>query len=118
LAGSGNDTVILGGGDTVFGDAGDDRFFAQTGGDNLVTGGAGADQFWIAAGELPATPNTVTDFTAGEDVIGIAGLGASFEGLTIAQGDSDAVIGFEGTDLATLSGIEASSLGAGDFAFA
>jgi len=113
FAGSGNDTVVLGGGDTVFGDEGDDRFFAQTGGDNLITGGAGADQFWIATGELPLAPNTVQDFTAGEDVLGIAGLGASFEALTLGDGG----ISFDGTDLVVLTGIEAGSLSAADFAF-
>ena len=118
FAGSGNDTVILGGGDSAFGDAGDDRFFAQAGGDNLLTGGAGADQFWIAAGEPPAAANTVTDFTIGEDVLGVAGLGASFETLSISQTNGDAVISFAGTDLAQLTGIEAGSLGSGDFAFA
>jgi glycerophosphoryl diester phosphodiesterase len=117
FAGSGNDTVILGGGDSAFGDAGDDRFFTQTGGENMVTGGAGADQFWIAAGELVTAPNTVVDFTSGEDVLGIAGLGASFETLELTDMEGSTTVGFNGTSLATLMGVEASSLTAADFAF-
>jgi len=117
FAGTGNDSIILGSGDTVFGDAGDDRFFAQTGGDNHLTGNAGADQFWIAVAELPEAANTVKDFTSGEDVLGLAGLGASFDTLNISQVGEETSISFDGTELAILSAIEASRLSADNFAF-
>ena len=53
FAGGGNDTVILGAGDRVFGDDGNDRIFATSGGNNVITGNLGADQFWIADAEFP-----------------------------------------------------------------
>ncbi len=81
-------------GDTVFDNAGDDRFFAQTGGDNHLTGNVGADQFWIAAAERPEAANTVKDFTSGEDVLAIAGLGTSFDTLNISQVAEDTSISF------------------------
>lgn len=89
----GDDTVILGTGDHVVGAEGADRFFATAGGDNTITGGAGADQFWIANAELPASANVITDFTNGEDVIGIAGLGIGFDDLSISQDGDDALVG-------------------------
>ena len=117
-AGTGNNTVILGGGDTVNGGAGDNMFFAQTGGDNIITGGEGADQFWIATGEILDAANTIADFMAGEDVLGVAGFEAGFEDLEISDQDGSAAIAFDGNDLAYLDGIEANSLTDADFAFA
>ena len=116
-AGTGDDTVILGSGDTVVGGDGDDRFFAQTGGENTITGGEGVDQFWIAAGETAEAASTITDFMAGTDVIGIAGFEADFEQLEIGQQQGRAAIVFNGSDLAYLDGIEANSLTSADFAF-
>jgi Ca2+-binding RTX toxin-like protein len=113
-----NDTFTVGSGETLVGQAGSDRFFVQTGGDNFLTGGAGADQFWIANDRIPEAVNTITDFTLGEDAIGIAGLGASFSNLTLTQQGENTLIGLNGEDLALLSGIQASSLTAGNFAFA
>ena len=55
----------------------------MSGGDNILTGGAGADQFWIATAETPDATNIITDFTSGEDVLGIAGLGIGFDDLSI-----------------------------------
>ena len=63
-------SLFLGKEDRVFADGGDDRLFVLAGGDNTITGSAGADQFWIANGEYPESPNTITDFTSDEDVIG------------------------------------------------
>ena len=110
-AGSGNDTVILGEGatrsdaegDRVFADDGDDRIFAQAGGNNVINGNLGADQFWIANAQYPDSPNTITDFTSGEDVIGIAGLGIGFEDLSITQTDAGALISAEGNDIAIVA---------------
>ena len=43
LTGSGNDIIIVGESNRIFGEAGDDRIFVTFGGDNLITGGEGAD---------------------------------------------------------------------------
>ncbi|MBD2775729.1 hypothetical protein [Iningainema tapete] len=115
--GSGNDTLILGSGDRLFGDDGNDRFFVQTGGNNVITGGVGTDQFWIAVAEIPKAVNTITDFVSGEDVIGIAGLGINFGQLSISQEGENTRIAANGKDLAVLSGIQASSLSAPNFVF-
>ena len=116
-AGKGNDTFILSQGDMVFGEDGNDRFFAQSGGGNVLTGGEGADQFWIATSEIPQETNTITDFKIGEDVIGIAGSGGDFSNLTFTQQSQDLSIGFDGSNLAVLEGIQASSLNADNFVF-
>lgn len=117
-AGKGDDTLILGSRDVLTGQNGNDRFFVQTGGDNLLTGGLGADQFWIANTGIPEFANTITDFTLGEDVIGIAGLGASFDKLTLTQQGNNTLIAFNNNQLSVLNGIQSSSLSASNFAFA
>ncbi len=101
--GEGNDVFILGQEDRVFADGGDDRFFVLAGGDNVITGNLGADQFWIANGEIPESPNVITDFTSGEDVFGIAGLGIGYDDLSITQGDTGAIIATDGNDLAIVT---------------
>ena len=116
-AGSGDDTLILGNGDRLFGGVGDDKFFTMSSGDNTITGGEGADQFWIVTAEIPEAVNIITDFTSGEDVLGIAGLGVSFEDLSITQEDDNTLISVNGSDLAILQGIGADSLVADNFVF-
>ena len=115
--GSGNNTLILGKQDHLFGGDGSDRFYVTSGGDNMITGGEGADQFWIVTAEFPATANTITDFEAGTNVLGIAGLGADFEQLEISDKQGSAAISLDGNDLVYLDGIKANSLIAADFAF-
>ncbi|MEM9509508.1 MAG: hypothetical protein AAGA16_17800, partial [Cyanobacteria bacterium P01_E01_bin.35] len=115
---SGDDTVILGTGDRLIAGDGDDAIFVTDGGDNILTGGVGADQFWIASAELPEAANIITDFTSGEDVIGIAGLGIGFEDVSITNLEGDALVAATGSDLAILQGIDATSLTGGDFTFA
>ncbi|WP_414620894.1 pre-peptidase C-terminal domain-containing protein, partial [Calothrix sp. CCY 0018] len=117
-AGSGDDTLILGSGDRLVGGEGTDKFFALSGGDNILTGGAGADQFWIATVETPEATNIITDFTSGEDVLGIAGLGIGFNDLSITQQEDNTLIAANGSDLAILQGFGANSLIADNFAFA
>ncbi|MGV2830093.1 alkaline phosphatase [Myxosarcina sp. GI1(2024)] len=114
----GDDVTILGTGDRIVGGEGADRFFTLTGGGNVITGGEGADQFWLAGAELPEAASMITDFISGEDVLGIAGVGASFEQLDITDQNGSAAIAFNGNPLAYLNGIEADSLSADDFAFA
>ena len=115
--GNGDDTFVLGESDRIFGGPGSDRIFATSGGNNTITGGAGADQFWIATASIPESSNTITDFTLGEDVIGIAGLGVGFDDLTITQTDADTLITANDSDLAVLSGVSADSLTSDNFAF-
>jgi Ca2+-binding RTX toxin-like protein len=115
--GTGNDTFILGKGDIAFGEAGSDRFFARTAGGNTLTGGEGADQFWIATGEIPQDVNTITDFTIGEDVIGIAGSGGNFGKLAFTQQNQDLLVSLSSSNLAVLKGVEAANLSASSFVF-
>ena len=117
-AGNDDDTLILGQNSRLFGDAGNDRFFSTSGGNNIISGGAGADQFWIAVASTPDTANTITDFTNGEDVIGIAGLGIGFADIDIAQQDDNSLISLNGGNIAILQGINADSLSLDNFTFA
>ncbi|MEM8827923.1 MAG: spondin domain-containing protein [Cyanobacteria bacterium P01_G01_bin.19] len=117
-AGSGDDILILGENNRIFADDGDDRIFITSGGNNSINGNLGADQFWIANAEIPEAVNIINDFTSGEDVIGIAGLGIGFADVSITDLEGDAVIGAAGSDLAILQGVDATSLTEDDFAFA
>jgi hypothetical protein len=111
---------------TIFGTPGNDELYADIGrGENIVTGGEGADQFWIVSNEtnLPAKPNTITDFNSAEgDVIGLDGTSFTFESLgsdwTTRQEGNDAVIQVFGQDVAVLLGIQANSLTQANFVFA
>lgn len=116
-AGSGDDTLILGESDRALGAGGADRFFVTNGGNNTMTGGEGADQFWVATAEIPEAANIITDFTRGEDVIGIAGLGIGYSDLTITSQGNDALISANNSDLGIIQNVEANSLSESDFAF-
>lgn len=114
--GEGSDDFFLGASDRVLGGEGEDRFFVGAGGENVATGGAGADQFWIANADTPDASNIITDFTAGEDVLGIAGLGASFADLALTNdADGNAEIALFGQPLAVLLGVDSSDLTAANF---
>lgn len=117
-AGGGDDTLILGTGDRLVGAEGDDLFFATSGGNNTITGGEGADRFWIATAETPDAANTITDFTLGEDILGIAELGIDFEDINITKIENNTLISANGSDLAILQGIDANNLSADRFTFA
>ena len=116
--GLGNDTFFLGSGDSealrrnrVLGGEGNDIFSVSLGGGNLISGGAGADQFWIVNTELPKASNTVLDFQLGIDVIGIKyGITSASTDLKLSQIGSDTAILYKDQTLATLTGIQASSL--------
>jgi serralysin len=112
--GAGNDTFYLGTNGRALGGDGSDKFFVGTGGGNLISGGAGVDQFWIANGDIPTAANTILDFQIGTDVIGIQGIGAKAADIVLAQVGADTTIGFGGQTLATLKGIQASSLTPGN----
>ncbi|MBE9181522.1 alkaline phosphatase [Oculatella sp. LEGE 06141] len=118
----GNDTLIGGINDLLVGDNGDDALFAGNGG-NTLTGGEGNDQFWLAYGSLPNSATFITDFQAGEDVIGFAGLSdvSGFEDLTLVQSGSDTRIiasGQPNLAIAVLEGVQAGTLDSSSFAFA
>ena len=113
--GAGDDYLFAGSNDRLIGGNGSDRLFVRSGGDNLLTGGEGSDQFWIATGELPEEANTITDFESGMDVIGIGGLGVSFDDLSLTQDGSNAVVAALGQDLAILNNVQTSALGDADF---
>ncbi len=106
-AGSGDDVIYLGNQNRVLGGEGDDKFFAS-GGDNIISGGAGADQFWIVTAEIAEAANTIVDFEAGTDVIGIlgsAGLGISSGTLELTEMDGNTKIAFDGNTLAMVNGV-------------
>ena len=116
VAGAGNDTVnVSQGNNRIYGDDGDDAFFLGTG--DYVVGGEGADQFWVGDTELPDTANRIADFELDSDVIGFANLGTSFENLTITQDGDNTLIALEEKTVAILTGIDANSLDADNFAF-
>ena len=86
------------GNDVLYGNAGNDILIASGGEDTLdggtgadtLTGGAGIDTFVIRAGDGGSSisdADTITDFTDGTDLIGMAGL--SYNDLTIEQGTGD-----------------------------
>jgi len=112
----GDDVLELGSGDRALAGEGDDRLFFL-GSSTVGTGGAGADQFWVANAAFPDAPNTITDFAAGEDVLGLAGIGiGDFAGLTLT-GEEDTTIAALGNDIAVLLGVAPGDLSAGDVAF-
>ncbi len=64
---------------------------------------------------IPQDANTITDFEAGVDVIGIAGTGLSFEDISFKLDDGNTVINLLNQDVAILLGMQ--GLGESDFAF-
>ncbi len=117
--GDGDDDFFNGNDDRLIGGDGSDRFFlGEESGESTITGGADADQFWIANAGVPFAANTITDFTAGEDVLGVAGLGATeISDLNISQNGDDAAIAFNGDNLAVLLNIDSTTLSNSDFVF-
>ena len=113
--GSGDDTFFLGSGDRALGGDGNDQFFVGTGGSNLLSGGAGADIFNIFTGENPSSPNTILDFQSGFDLIRLTGTTLGFGDL-IRTGNNIA-IGTSTNVIATLIGVDTSSLNTSSFTF-
>ena len=117
--GAGDDIFFLGANDRALGGDGNDKFYVGSGGGNTLSGGAGADQFWIASGAIPSTANTIVDFQVGTDVIGISkALGLTAASFTLAQvGANTAINLVGGQTVATLTGIQATSLNTNQFVF-
>ena len=107
--GSGNDTLYGGGGtDYLSGGNGNDLLYGGLGSD-FLTGNNGNDIFAFAAGE---GTDTITDFSDGNDLIGLSG------GLTFGQlsfSGSNIIITSTNEILATLTGINTTTLTAADF---
>ncbi|MFB2768962.1 esterase-like activity of phytase family protein [Pelatocladus sp. BLCC-F211] len=124
--GNDDDIVLAGTKNLINGGPGNDELYIGIGGgENIVTGGEGADQFWIVTDEtdLPANPNTITDFNSTEkDVIGFANVSFTYDSLgsdwTTRQEGDNTIIGVYGQDVAVLLGIQATNLTQTNFAFA
>ena len=117
--GAGDDKFYLGFGDRALGGDGNDQFFISSGGNNLLSGGAGADIFnIITAGTIPSTANTILDFQAGTDSLGV--LGKKFDGTSFSLADLTLTgnsIMIATNTIATLTGVNTSTLTAANFTF-
>ena len=116
--GDGNDSLFAGTNDRLIGGNGNDFLYAGLGGSTL-SGGTGNDVFLLVETILPNAINTIIDFSAGQDNLRVSGLVgiSSFANLTLSQQGANTLIRGAGTDLAVLTGIQASSLGANNFSF-
>ena len=103
IGGAGNDFIFgFGGNDVLSGNKGYDLLEGGEG-DDTLTGGAGQDSFQFGAN---SGNDTITDFTAGEDILAFSQLGLELSDLTSASKDSGLLISWEGGSvfLAGLSG--------------
>ncbi len=113
---SGND-ILYGneGDDAIYGDAGDDILHGGEGNDILVgdnfSGGSGSDIFVLAVGE---GTDTILDFGAGMDLLGLSG-SLSFSQLEVVQEGQYTAIKLVEETLAQLKGIVASDVTSGWF---
>ncbi|MBM0743479.1 ExeM/NucH family extracellular endonuclease [Phormidium sp. CLA17] len=117
--GSGEDMLFGNvGNDTLLGGNGDDKLFGGQG-INILTGGNGADTFVL---DSFAGTSTITDFTDGQDKIGLPG-GLSFGQLSLLQGTgsnlNDVLVNATSNGvnytLGILQGVSVGSLSANDF---
>ncbi|MDJ0511216.1 MAG: phytase [Crocosphaera sp.] len=118
--GSGNDFLFAGTNNRIIAGSGNDTlFFGSAGGDNVITGGSGEDQFWIVTDsvDFPTETNTITDFTIGEDVIGLATTDLGFADLELIEDGSNTIIHAFERDLVILRRIESTDLSISDFVF-
>ncbi len=117
--GNGQDTLFgNGGNDILLGGNGNDKLFGGQG-NNTLTGGNGSDIFVL---DSFAGTSTITDFTDGEDKIGLPG-GLSFGQLRLLQGTgnnlNDALVNATSNGvnytLGILQGVSVGSLSQTDF---
>jgi Domain of unknown function (DUF4347)/RTX calcium-binding nonapeptide repeat (4 copies)/Calx-beta domain len=117
---TGRDTLVgLAGDDTIAGGLNNDILIGSAGADRL-TGNRGRDVFEYRS--LGDAGDTITDFAANRDSINLRRIsgGRSFDSfVTLTQAGSDTLVrvgsGSTLTTLATLTGVTANSLGAGNF---
>ena len=111
--GKGNDSIYGDlGNDTLLGCEGDDILFGGLGNNSLV-GGLGNDIFVIG---FDQGFNIISDFVKGQDLMGLSeGLG--FNQLEISQNNNSALIKVKGNGevIASLTGVNATSIGVNDF---
>jgi Ca2+-binding RTX toxin-like protein len=92
--GAGDDTIILASkNNRALGGEGNDSLIILGGaGSNHLNGGAGADEFWLISepGDSPAAKQTIADFKAGEDKVGLRGV--AFSSLSFEQAGSDTLL--------------------------
>ncbi len=109
--GKGNDSIYGDqGNDTLLGSEGNDILFGGLGNDSLI-GGLGNDIF-VVGNSLGL--DIISDFVKGQDVLGLSG-GLSFNQLEISQSNNNALIKVNGIAIASLTGVNASLIGANDF---
>ena len=94
------------GNDTIFGLAGNDTINGGSG-DDLITGGDGDDTFVLTS---EGGTDAIADFSSGNDVIGLSE-GISFSDFSFSNND----ILFGGDSIATLNGIDTTTLVESDF---
>lgn len=124
IGASGRDTLIGGGGedlleglrgnDTLNGGRGDDTLIGGRGSD-LLTGGSGVDSFVFFSDERGH--DRITDFTDGEDLISLHGIGG-IDGLEIIQVGADTLIswGYDNRSI-VLNDVNADTITSDDFVF-
>jgi len=115
--GVGDDIFYLGAEGRALGGDGDDEFYVGQGGNNLISGGTGKDEFWLLTDDpaLISTPNIVTDFTPGVDVIGIMNQGKDIGFANLVRGGNS--ITLNGHTFATLTGMDTAILTEENFIF-
>jgi Ca2+-binding RTX toxin-like protein len=120
----------LDGNDDLYGGTGDDELNGGTGDDNLygnqgndrLTGGQGTDLYVLQAqgnnqgNNSAISNNVITDYTDGEDQIGLIGT-LTFDDLSIVQVNSDTVVKVAETEeiVATLLNVNADLFSSEDF---
>jgi len=118
--GDGDDLLVAGVNDFLFGNDGNDILLAGRGGSNLF-GGLGNDQFFLAGdrGVLPTAINTIVDFLAGTDTLVITAIAGvtEFSNVSLTQQGNNTLVAAAGTNLALLTGIQASTLTVANFSF-
>ncbi|MFB2646090.1 hypothetical protein ACE09Y_07425, partial [Raphidiopsis sp. BLCC-F218] len=115
--GAGKDVFSLGKDGYVLGGDDNDTFYVNEGGGNIISGGAGTDEFWILTDNptLLTSPNIITDFTPGTDVLGVMDQGPNFDFSDLSFSGNDILV--NGKAITTLSGIATTGLTTGNFVF-
>jgi serralysin len=118
-----NDDLVFGdrGADTIYGGSGNDTLLGGNGDDflsgdfgiDILTGGGGSDRFAIQSSR---GPETVLDFTVGEDFLELVS-GLQFSDVSLEQNALNTLVrrNSNGESLVVLNNVLTSSIGASDF---